>query len=131
MKRKIVYIVTVIAVLCSMCSYSFASDFMPQASKMFTKHVATLEMYPSGMQISYTVATNLTNAKLGVSKCTLYDQTAHTAAFTWTINQFVAARQSTSSFDVPGTTKGHQYYAKVTFYADGKTYDYVTNSVYA
>lgn len=131
MKKKIVRIITVATVLCSMFVCAFASDITPQANNVFLGVTATLRSSSTGVTLQYYVDTSRYNNKLGISTYSIYDQTTNAAPYKKTINQFVSAKTTSNHFDIPGTVKGHQYYLKVTFYADGSTYSTVTNSVYA
>lgn len=128
-KAKKLSIVSVMLVL-AMINAAFAAEVQPFASSTFRKHDATIVSTSSGLVLNCSVSTYTSKNQLGVSTFTLYDQTAGSNV-TYGAYSYTQGMQFSDAIKITKTVKGHTYYAKVTFYADGSTYSQVTNSVRA
>lgn len=103
-----------------------AADTDALADKVFVTAEAQLIETSTTLYLDFYVVTNTYNDQLGVSRIKLHDLTTG-KSITYTGPQI-----SGSSYDgraaLPAT-KGHRYYADVTFYADGYTKQVKTNTL--
>ena len=103
-----------------------AVDTDALADKVFVTAEAQLIETSTTLYLDFYVVTNTYNDQLGVSRIKLHDLTTG-KSITYTGPQI-----SGSSYDgraaLPAT-KGHRYYADVTFYADGYTKQVKTNTL--
>lgn len=103
-----------------------AVDTSVLADKVFVAAEAQLIETSTTLYLDFSVKTNTYNNELGVSRIDLYDVTTGSNA------AYAGPKKSGTSYDdqiaLPAT-KGHRYYANVTFYADGYTKQVKTNTL--
>lgn len=124
MKNKIKRMVSVLLLV--VCALSFSAQATVYESKEFRKTEASLSATSSTLYLDFYVKTNTINSQLGIKSIKLYDVTTGS-------NKIYAGPMSSGieyqdSCAVPAT-KGHRYYANVTFYADGYTKQIKTNTI--
>lgn len=128
-KAKKLSIISIMLIF-SIISTAFAAETQPCANNTFRTHTATISSTPSGLLLNCFVATYEPKNKLGVSSFILYDQTSGSNVI-YGAYSYTQGTQFSDEIKLTDTIKGHTYYVKVTFYADGSTYNKVTNSVRA
>lgn len=103
-----------------------AADTSVLADKIFITAEAQLIETSTTLYLDFYVATNTYNNRLSVNRIKLHDLT------TGNSTTYTGPQISGSSYDgraaLPAT-KGHRYYADVTFYADGYTKQVKTNTL--
>lgn len=103
-----------------------ATDTSALADKVFITAEAQLIETSTTLYLDFSVKTNTYNNQLGVSRIKLHDLT------TGNSTTYTGPQISGSNYDdraaLPAT-KGHRYYADVTFYADGYTKQVKTNTL--
>lgn len=108
----------------SFCAQATDVDIL--ASKTFVASEADLISTSSTLYLDFYVRTNTSNNQLGVSRIDLYDVTAGSNV------AYAGPKKAGISYEdqiaLPAT-KGHRYYAQVTFYADGYTKQVKTNTI--
>lgn len=112
----------------SLLNVAFAAQMEPFANNVFRTHEATLITTSNSLKLKISVSTFQAKSQLGLSEYTLYDQTTGKSTFCG-VKSYNSGAQYKRELDITDGIKGHTYYAKVTFYADGSTYSQVTNSV--
>lgn len=123
LKKSFSAILLVICAL-SFCAQATNSDVF--ASKTFVASEANLVSISSTLYLDFYVRTNTSNNQLGISRIDLYDIT------TGSNTAYAGPKKSGVIYDdrvaIPAT-RGHRYYANVTFYADGYTKQVKTNTL--
>ena len=120
--------VVAIILTISLLNVAFSAQMKPCANNVFKVHDATLVTTSNHLKLRISVETFQPKSRLGVSEYTLYDQTTGKNTF-YGAKSYSSGSQYGKYFDIVDVVKGHTYYVKVTFYADGSTYSQVTNSV--
>lgn len=116
----------IVLVVSTLLFYAQAADSEVFASKTFVATQANLISSSSTLYLDFYVRTNTSNSQLGISRIDLYDVTTGSSA------AYAGPKKAGISYDdqiaLPAT-KGHRYYANVTFYADGYTKQVKTNTL--
>ena len=126
MQKKISKLVAVILlVVCTLSFSAQAADNSVFADKTFAATSASLTSTSANLYLDFSVQTNIYCSQIGISTINLYDLT--------TGKNIVYAGPQTSGSRytddcILPATKGHRYYAIVTFYADGATKQVTTNT---
>ncbi len=126
-KAKKISIIAVVLTI-SLFNVAFAAQMEPFANNVFRTHEAILITTSNSLKLHISVETFQPKSRLGISEYTLYDQTTGKNTF-YGAKSYSSGSQYGKYFDIADVVKGHTYYVKVTFYADGSTYSQVTNSV--
>lgn len=122
--KRFISLILLVAFAMSFCAQ--ASDASVLADKHFTYTKAQLIENSTTLFLDFSVKTNTYNNQLGVSLIMLHDLTAGTnTAYTGSFN----SGTSYAARVIIPATKGHRYYATITFYADGSTLQVDTNTL--
>ncbi len=108
---------------------AYAADVDPYASKQFTRREASLKSVSGSLFLDFDVATTTSNSKIGVSQVSLHDVTSGKIVYCTGLTS--SGKEFSDTYYIYSGTKGHRYYAKVTFYADGLTTVCQTNTITA
>ena len=106
---------------------AFAADIVPAASNEFRSTSARL-ISSSSLILSFSVKTISYANVLCSSSGVLHDSTTGNT-LKYSPNKTSSGTGYSSTVPLSGATKGHKYYADVTFYADGLTKTVKTNTV--
>lgn len=108
---------------------AFAAETEPYASKQFTRSEASLKSVSGSLFLDFHVATTTANSKIGISQVELHDVTNGAQVYCTGLTN--SGKDFSDIFCIYSGVKGHRYYAKVTFYADGLTTTRQTNTITA
>lgn len=127
MKKKLNRYVSLFMLAVFALSFSAqAADTSVLADKVFIASEAQLIETSTTLYLDFYVSTNTYNNQLGVSRIKLHDLT--TGNSTTYTGPKISGTNYSDLVTLPAT-KGHRYYADITFYADGWTSEMRTNTL--